>query len=121
MTDHILYATDKNYCELCAVSLYSLLSHLKGEAVIHIIESNLEERKADLQKIADDLALTYMNMNSGNTALRGAVDVIKESSKTVIETGDGAEIHNDIYYFFAIPLAIMLLIELVLIVRRGRI
>jgi lipopolysaccharide biosynthesis glycosyltransferase len=54
MTDHILYATDKNYCELCAVSLYSLLSHLKGEAVIHIIESNLEERKADLQKIADE-------------------------------------------------------------------
>lgn len=53
MADHILYATDKNYCELCAVSLYSLLSHLKGEVVIHIIESSLEERKDDLIRIAD--------------------------------------------------------------------
>ena len=54
MADHILYATDKNYCELCAVSLYSLLSHLNGKAVIHIIESNLEDRKDDLRKIADE-------------------------------------------------------------------
>ena len=77
--------------------------------------------EANLQKIAEDLGLTYMNMNSGNMALRGAVDVIKESSKTVIETGEGAEIQTDIYYFFAIPLALMLLIELVYIVRRGRI
>lgn len=53
MADHILYATDKNYCELCAVSLYSLLSHYKGEAVVHIIESSLEERKEDLIKVAD--------------------------------------------------------------------
>ena len=54
MTDHILYATDKNYCELCAVSLYSLLSCLKEEVVVHIIESSLEERKDDLKKIADE-------------------------------------------------------------------
>lgn len=53
MADHILYATDKNYCELCAVSLYSLLSKLNGKVVIHIIESSLEERKDDLKKIAD--------------------------------------------------------------------
>ena len=53
MADHILYATDKNYCELCAVSLYSLLSNLNGKAVIHIIESSLEERKDDLRRIAD--------------------------------------------------------------------
>ena len=53
MAEHILYATDKNYCELCAVSLYSLLSNLNGEVIIHIIESNLEERKDDLIRIAD--------------------------------------------------------------------
>ena len=53
MADHILYATDKNYCELCAVSLYSLLSRLSSKVVIHIIESSLEERKDDLSKIAD--------------------------------------------------------------------
>ena len=33
MTNHILYATDKNYCELCAVSLYSLLANFSGKAV----------------------------------------------------------------------------------------
>lgn len=53
MVNHILYATDKNYCELCAVSLYSLLSNLSGEVVVHIIESNLEDRKDDLIKIVD--------------------------------------------------------------------
>ncbi len=53
MTNHILYATDKNYCELCAVSLYSLLANFSGKAVIHIIESSLEDRKDDLIKVAD--------------------------------------------------------------------
>ncbi len=53
MADHILYATDKNYCELCAVSLYSLLSHLSEKVVVHIIESSLEERKDDLRKVTD--------------------------------------------------------------------
>ena len=52
MADHILYATDKNYCELCAVSLYSLLSKYSGAVVVHIIESSLEERKEDLIKVA---------------------------------------------------------------------
>ncbi len=84
------------------------------DAISRIDETNL-------QKVAEDLGLTYMNMNSGNVALRGAVEVIKESSKTVIETGEGAEIQTDIYYWFAIPLALMLLVELWYIVRRGRI
>ena len=53
MTNHILYATDKNYCELCAVSLYSLLANFSGKAVIHIIESSLEDRKDDLINVAD--------------------------------------------------------------------
>ncbi|MCR5593209.1 MAG: hypothetical protein K6F79_05625 [Saccharofermentans sp.] len=53
MSNHVLYATDKNYCELCAVSLYSLLSKLSCEVTVHIIESGLEERKEDLIKIAD--------------------------------------------------------------------
>ncbi len=61
-----------------------------------------------------------MNMNRGNVALSGAVELIKESSKTVIESGTGAEIERDIYYFFAYPLIIMLFVEIVLFVRRGR-
>lgn len=56
MTNHVLYATDKNYCELCAVSLYSLLSKLSCSVTIHIIESDLEERKEDLIKIANEFS-----------------------------------------------------------------
>ncbi|MCQ2516360.1 MAG: glycosyltransferase family 8 protein [Saccharofermentans sp.] len=50
--NHILYATDKNYCEVCAVSLYSLLKNFSGKALIHIIESNLEDKKEDLISVA---------------------------------------------------------------------
>ena len=59
-------------------------------------------------------------MNSGNAGLHGAVEIIKEGSKTVIESGEGAEIERDIYYFFAIPLALMMLLEIFIVVRKGR-
>lgn len=63
--NHILYATDKNYCEVCAVSLYSLLSKFSGKALIHIIESNLEERKDDLIKVANmfDQKIEFIPIN----------------------------------------------------------
>jgi Ca-activated chloride channel family protein len=86
---------------------------LHGDAISKIDEENL-------QKIAEDLGLQYLNMNSGNAALKGAVEIIKESSKTVIERGDGAEVTRDIYYFFAYPLMLLVLIEIILISRRGR-
>jgi len=50
--NHVLYATDKNYCEVCAVSLYSLLYNLSCKVVIHIIESDLGDRKEDLMRVA---------------------------------------------------------------------
>jgi Ca-activated chloride channel family protein len=74
----------------------------------------------NLKKIAEDMGLEYMNMNSGNSALQGVVEIIRESSKTVIETGKGAEVTTDIYYFFAYPLILMILIEIVMVARRGR-
>ena len=83
------------------------------DAISRIDEENLN-------KIATDLGITYMNMNSGNTALDGAVEIIKESSKTVIESGSGAEIEKDIYFFFVYPLVIMVIAEIVIFVRRGR-
>ncbi len=76
--------------------------------------------EGNLQKIAEQLGLQYINMNSGNVALSGAVELIKESSKTVIESGTGAEIQRDIYFYFAYPLIIMLFVEIVMFVRRGR-
>ncbi len=74
----------------------------------------------NLGKIAEQLGLEYLNMNSGNVSLSGAVELIKESSKTVIESGKGAEIQKDIYYFFTYPLIILLFAEIVIFVRRGR-
>jgi Ca-activated chloride channel family protein len=76
--------------------------------------------EANLKKIAEGLGVEYMNMNSGNSALMGSVELIKESSKTIIESGDGAEVKKDIYYFLAYPLMLMVLIEIILIARRGR-
>ena len=74
----------------------------------------------NLNKIATDLGLQYLNLNSGSSALDGAVEIIKESSKTIIESGNGAEIERDIYFFFAYPLILMVMFEIVLFVRRGR-
>lgn len=86
---------------------------LRKDAVSKIDEENL-------QKIADELELTYINMNSGNAGLQGVVEIIKESSKTVIESGTGAEVQRDLYFYFAIPLAILVFYEIVIAVRRGR-
>ncbi len=91
--------------------LYDYETH--KDAVSRIDEDNLN-------KIAADLGLSYLNMNSGNSALEGAVEIIKESSKTIIESGTGAEVERDIYYFFAYPLIIMVIAEIVIFVRRGR-
>ncbi len=83
------------------------------DAISRIDEENLK-------KIAEQLGLEYLNMNSTNVALSGAVELIKESSKTVIESGTGAEIQKDIYYWFAYPLILLLFAEIVLFVRQGR-
>ncbi len=91
--------------------IYDYTTH--KDAVSKINEDNLK-------KIAEDLGLEYLNMNSGNVALSGAVELIKESSKTVIEAGNGAEVQRDIYFYFAYPLMFMMILEIVLFVRRGR-
>ena len=83
------------------------------DAVSRIDEDNLK-------KIAEDMDISYINLNDGNSALMGTVQLIKESSKTIIENGEGAEVYTDIYYFFAFPLALMLFIEMFMIIRKGR-
>ena len=75
--------------------------------------------EGNLTMIAEQLGVTYLNLNSGNEALMGYVDIIKDSSRTIIESGDGAEVERDTYYFFAIPLALMVLLEIVIVVRKG--
>ena len=60
------------------------------------------------------------NLNDGNAALAGLIEIIKEQSQTVVERADGAERYVDTYYYYAALLAVMLLIETVIFIRKGR-
>ena len=52
--------------------------------------------------IALSLISNLLNLGRKELAKNiGQVELIKESARTVIETGDGAEVEKDIYYFFA--------------------
>ena len=74
----------------------------------------------NLKKIAEDMGLEYMNLNSGASSLTGLVQMIKDGSAIVIEKGDGAEVYEDTYYYFAIALAVMLLVELFFVIRKEK-
>ena len=84
-----------------------------SDAVSKIDEENLKQ-------IAADLDIPYLNVNGDNASIKGTIELIKETSKTITEQGKGAEIYKDTYYLFAIPLALLLLLELIVIVRKGR-
>ena len=92
-------------------NLYDYNTH--KDAVSKIDEENLK-------KIAEGLGIEYMNMNSGNSSLVGNVELIKESSKTIIESGSGAEVKRDLYFYLAYPLMLMVIVEIILFSRRGR-
>lgn len=74
----------------------------------------------NLNKIAENMGIEYLNLNDGNNALKNVVQMVLQISADVLEESDGAEIYKDIYYFFAIPLALMLLLELAIVLKRGR-
>ena len=83
------------------------------DAISRIDEENLKS-------IANDLGIEYYNMNSGNKGLSQAISVIKGASKTVADKDSGLEKYKDIYYWFAIPLVLLLILELCIFSRRGR-
>ena len=85
----------------------------RADALSKIDEENLKQ-------IAEDLGVEYLNLNSGSNSLTGLLQMIKDGSAVVIEKGDGAEVYEDIYYYFAIALAVMLLVELFFVIRRER-
>ena len=91
--------------------IYDYSTH--DDAVSVINEDNL-------QKIASDFGVPYYNMFEQNAAFRGEVQLMKESAKVVTNNGEGIEAFKDTYYWFAIPLALLLALEIILIVKRGR-
>ena len=74
----------------------------------------------NLKSIADDLGVSYNNMNGDKAALEGSIQYIKETAKTVQDEMTGIERYKDIYYIFAAMLAAMMLVEACMVIRRGR-
>ena len=91
--------------------IYDYDSH--GDAISRIDEDNLK-------KVAEELGVQYLNLNGGNAALTGLIELIKQQSATIIEKGLGAERYLDTYFYFAMALVVMLIIELAVFIRRGR-
>ena len=91
--------------------IYDYDSH--GDAISKINEDNLK-------KVADELGVQYLNLNGGNAALTGLIELIKQQSATIVEKGFGAERYIDTYFYFALALAVMLVIEMAVFIRRGR-
>ncbi len=80
-------------------------------AVSQINEDNLKQ-------IASDLDIDYIHMNHySNVAY--LIESIKNGSSLSIEKSDSVS-YEDTYYYYVIPLAIMLILELVLFVRKGK-
>ena len=73
----------------------------------------------NLKKIAEDLDIDYIHMDDMSN-IRYLIESIKSGSSLTIEKSDSVT-YKDTYFYYAIPLAIMLLLELVLFIRRGKI
>lgn len=74
----------------------------------------------NLRQIAADLGVQYIDMNGGNEPLLGVVEIVKQSSATIVEQGTGAEKYNDLYFYFSGILFFLVLIEVIFFIRRGR-
>ncbi len=81
------------------------------DAVSKIDEGNLEQ-------LASDLDIDYIHMNNYSN-IAYLIESIKNGSSLTIEKSDSVS-YEDTYYYYVIPLIFMLLIELILFIRKGR-
>lgn len=91
--------------------VYDYSTH--DDAVSKIDEDNL-------QKIASDMDVSYFNMYEQNDSLYGKAEMIRQGAGDVMNSGKGVEKYRDIYFYFAYFMVIMLFIEMIIAVRRGR-
>lgn len=91
--------------------IYDYSTH--DDAVSKIDEDNL-------QKIADDMGVSYFNMFEQSDSLQGKVEMIRQGSGDVMNRGKGVEKYKDTYFYFAYFMVIMLFLEMMIAVRRGR-
>ncbi|SEQ70769.1 Ca-activated chloride channel family protein [Lachnospiraceae bacterium NE2001] len=74
--------------------------------------------ETNLHFIANDLDIDYIHMKSSSN-ITYLLDSIKSGSSLTIEKSDTVS-YEDTYYIYVVPLIIMLLIEMILFIRRGR-
>lgn len=75
--------------------------------------------EGNLKKIAEDLDIDYIHMDDTSN-IRYLIESIKSGSSLTIEKSDTVT-YKDTYFYYAIPLAVLILLELVLFIRRGKI
>ncbi len=92
-------------------------SHVRDPETNQDAISKIDED--NLKQVAADLDIDYINMKSTSN-IKYLVDSIKSGSSLTIEKSDSVS-YEDVYYMYAIPLVILLVLELVLFIRRGRI
>ena len=84
-----------------------------GETALSKIDEN------NLKQIAQDLDIDYIHMKDTSN-VKYLVESIKNGSSLTLEKSDSVS-YEDTYYLYAIPLLILLGIEIVIFIRRGRI
>ena len=72
----------------------------------------------NLRQIASDLDIEYIHMKSTSN-IAYLIESIKNGSSLTVEKSDSVS-YEDTYYYYVVPLIIMLIIELVLFIRRGK-
>lgn len=82
-----------------------------SDAISRIDEDNL-------RSIASDLDIEYIHMTS-TAKVQYLVESIKNGSSLTIEKSDSVS-YEDTYFYYAIALIIMLILEVVLFIRRGK-
>jgi len=75
--------------------------------------------EANLQQIADDLNIDYIHMTRQSN-VSYLVESVKNGSKMILTNADAVD-YEDTYFYFVIPLFILLVMEVVIFLRRGHI
>jgi len=84
----------------------------KGKDAISSID------ETNLKKVASDLDIEYIHMTD-TSKVAYLLESIKNGSSLTMEKSDSVS-YEDTYFYYVIPLLIMLVLELVLFVRKGR-
>lgn len=105
------YGTDKGGTMLDRYGSYIRDPQTYDNAVSKIDEKNLRQ-------LAEDLDVEYIHMEDESN-IAYMIDAIKTGSSLSMDNSDMVS-YEEVYYYFAIPLAALLLWELFVCIRRGR-